>query len=79
MSAYPYSDVTPRPGLNFLSAERVVGLFIENLMNGDRTAWKLFMDRACPVTNTVELTADVLLRAEMQQAAEELQAMIGAR
>ena len=59
--------------------EAVVELFIENLMDGDRTAWKLFIDRAWPVTNTVELSADVTMRAEMQQAAEELQAMIAGR
>ena len=57
--------------------EAVAELLVERLLDGDRTAWKLYLARAWPVPNLVELSADVSLRSEMERAARELDEMLG--
>ena len=59
--------------------EAVAELLVEKLLDGDRTAWKLYLARAWPVPNLVELSADVSLRSEMERAAGELDEMLNGR
>ena len=60
-------------------AENVVRKLFDLAMEGNVQAIKLLLDREWPANTTVEVTADVTLRAEMEQAATELRAMLGGR
>ena len=60
-------------------AETVVRKLFDLAMEGNVQAIKLLLDREWPANTTVEVTADVTLRAEMEQAATELRAMLGGR
>jgi len=59
--------------------EAVAELLVERLLDGDRSAWSLYLARAWPVPNLVELSADVSLRSEMERAAGELNEMLNGR
>ena len=69
--AFAVGDVT--------KAETVVRKRFDLAMEGNLQAIKLLLDRESPANTTVEVTADVTLRAEMEQVATELRTMLGGR